>query len=155
MDATQWAGVSAFGAAALTCFALRRRAFLALGMINTCLAAECALGWRHRLHNFAIELMGAHYAERFWPQIGLIALALAALALFLRTMKAQRRRALRNPIALTGLALALFGIETISLHGVDRIFYASFGPVLLIGWAWILLGFSIAATAAAASRSRL
>jgi hypothetical protein len=44
--------------------------------------------------------------------------------------------------------LALFAVETVSLHTIDAIFYRPVGPVLLIGWLWAAASAGICAAAA-------
>lgn len=154
MDATQLAGLLAFGSAALACLVSPAPASLRLALINACFAAECALGWRHRVHDQAITLLGDYYKERNPLQIALTAAALlAAIALLAKATRRMRREASPTPMLATGLALALFAIETISLHAIDRLLYHPMGPLLAIGWLWIALG-STATTAAIRDRGQ-
>ena len=61
MDATQWAGLVAFGGAAAACLSLCVPSGRILAAVNGCLAAECALGFRHGLHDQVIRLLGDYY----------------------------------------------------------------------------------------------
>lgn len=145
MDPTQVAGITAFSGAALTCFCVRRRAWFVVGAINAALALECVLNMRHRKHDLVLEIMGPYYDQRAVLQIGLIILALAIAAGF--TTLLLRRKGWGVPpivIAATGFALALFSVETISLHDVDAFFYQTIAGLLLIGWIWVVLGLTIA-----------
>lgn len=145
MDATQWAGLVAFGGAALTCLWVRQWPWGMIGAINLVLALECAMGIRHRMHNFVIEQIGALYADRFGLQIVLIVVAVVVV-LGTAALLLQRKHWLAPPTvtAATGLALALFSVETISLHAVDALLYQPAAGLLVIGWIWIALGLVIA-----------
>lgn len=141
MDPTQLAGIGAFGGAALACFCVRQRSWLVIGAINAGLALECVLSLRHRKHDIVLDVMGAYYDTRTGVQIGLIIVAL--LIVLGGTIILLRRKSRAVPpavLATTGLALALFSVETISLHVVDAFFYQTIAGLLLIGWMWIALG---------------
>jgi hypothetical protein len=140
MDATQWAGVAAFGSAAAGCISFRPQWGRALAAINACLAAECALGLRHGLHDRVIALLGDYYPERQPLQILLVLLAgFGGLVMLVRRRGSPTPRSAMAPLLATGAALVLFVIETISLHAIDRLLYHPAGPILVIGWAWLLL----------------
>lgn len=145
MDATQWAGLGAFGMAAVACSQLRRPTGPVLTAVNASLAAECMLGLRHHLHDRAIALMGVYYPERELLQVTVIlVVGVAALIVFKRVRQIWRSAVPAVPLATTGAALFLFAVEMISLHDVDRILYHPAGPILAIGWAWIGIGISTA-----------
>lgn len=140
MDATQWAGMIAFGGASIACLWIRQWPWNFIGSLNLAMAIECGLGMRHRAHNFAIELMGPMYLNRVGLQIALI--GIVAIIVFLSTLFFLYRsygRAPATAIAATGLALALFSIETISLHAFDSFLYQKAGSLIIIGWIWIAL----------------
>jgi hypothetical protein len=154
MDATQWAGVIAFGGAALTCFWVRLWPWIIIGTINLAMAIECGLGMRHRAHNLAIEFMGPLYANRVGVQIGLI--FSAVFVVLVTASLLLHRKHWRVPAAVTtatALALALFSVETISLHAVDALLYQPVAGLLVIGWVWAALG-SVTAIAAYRVMSR-
>ena len=141
MDPTQLAGIGAFGGAALACFCVRHRSWLVIGAINAGLALECVLNLRHRKHDIVLDIMGPHYAGRTSLQIGLIIAALLIVLVGAIVLLRQKRRVVPPAVlAATGLALALFSVETISLHVVDKFFYQTILGLLLIGWMWIALG---------------
>jgi hypothetical protein len=75
-------------------------------------------------------------------QVALLALSFAVLgfaAMPMLRMFAGSPSARLAAIASLGV-LALFGLETISLHQVDSVLYCPVGPVMLIGWLWMALG---------------
>ena len=140
MDATQWVGMIAFGGASIVCLWIRQWPWSFIGGLNMAMAIECGLGMRHHAHNFAIELMGPFYLNRAGLQIGLI--FIVATIVFLTTLLLLNRSYGRAPatvIAATGFALALFLVETISLHAFDSFLYQKAGPLLIIGWIWMAL----------------
>lgn len=141
MDATQWAGLVAFGGAAAACLSLRGPSGRILAAVNGCLAAECALGFRHGLHDRVIALLGDYYPERQPFQIALVLIAaFTGLILLARRGRRARKTSASVPLIATGAALLLFAVETISLHALDRLLYRPAGPVLVIGWLWIATG---------------
>ena len=34
--------------------------------------------------------------------------------------------------------LGVFGVEVVSLHGIDAVIYRQLGPIKVIGWLWLL-----------------
>ena len=141
MDATQWAGLVAFGGAAAACLSLRGPSGRILAAVNGCLAAECALGFRHGLHDQVIRLLGDYYPERQPFQIALVLIAaFTGLTLLARRWRRTRKTSVNVPLIATGAALLLFAVETISLHALDRLLYRPAGPVLVIGWLWVATG---------------
>ncbi len=141
MDATQWAGLVAFGSAAAACLSLRVPSGRILAAVNGCLAAECALGFRHGIHDRVIALLGDYYPERQPFQIALVLIAaLTGLILLARRWRGARKTSVNVSLIATGAALLLFAVETISLHALDRLLYRPAGPVLFIGWLWIATG---------------
>jgi hypothetical protein len=69
--------------------------------------------------------------------LAILALAGAAVTILLCLLLYRiARPAARVAASLTIVLLALFAIETISLHEIDAIFYLRIGPVLLVGWLW-------------------
>ncbi len=138
MNTTQWLGLISFGIAGLLCLGRRRPVWIAIGLVNIFYGVECAMGWRHHFHDSAKAALVSQYSERMPVQIGLICGVLIFCAALLTKMQLSIRDRLTR-IALIGTALSagLFVIETISLHGVDRVLYQHAGPALLIGWAWL------------------
>ncbi|UAK25109.1 hypothetical protein [Sphingomonas nostoxanthinifaciens] len=162
INATQAAGIVAFGVAALLAFAAARatrrdsRAWNVIAAINLLFAAEVVAMTRHRL-----SLAAAHwlvelddYVGRRAPQLMLI-IGLAILGLYVAVRVLDRLR--RSSVPLRGAAMAtiatatLFAIETVSLHQVDGMLYHPVGPVRAIGVLWLALGLSTALLALAAT----
>lgn len=148
LDPTQQAGIAAFGLAALASALAARRGsgwWRLLAVAQAACALEVVLGLRHRLHDAVDRLLQLHgwYGERAAWQLG--ALAIGTLLLVGGTAAAAwRRPALRETgpgaafLATVG-TLAVFGIESISLHATDVGLYTSAGPVRRIAWVWIML----------------
>ena len=85
-------------------------------------------------------MLGPFYLNRNGLQIGLI--FTVATIVFLTTLLLLNRSDGRAPatvIAATGFALALFLVETISLHAFDSFLYQKAGSLLVIGWIWMAL----------------
>lgn len=145
MDATQWAGIIAFGAASILSLWIRQQPWNVIGILNMVMAIECGLGMRHRAHNVAIELIGPFYLDRVGLQIALIiALATIVFLTVWLLLKRKYRRAPASIIAATGLAVALFSVEIISLHVIDALLYRKAASLLVIGWIWAGIGSVIA-----------
>jgi hypothetical protein len=147
INATQLAGLLAFGAASLACAraarARQQRLWLKLAAISTGFALEAVLGLRHRLRGAVdIWLQGEGlYDSRTPAQIGLLVLCALLLAWAVWGLAGLRRAGPHARVAATACAvtLCLFVIEAISLHGVDALMYANIGPVLAVGWVWMVL----------------
>lgn len=145
MDTTQWCGIAAFGLAGATCLraALEGRAtWRALALLQVVCGVEVALGWRYRAHDAVDAWLQSHgqYATRASLQLGLIGCTLlcaAAVTAFLWTHRARLGAALVGACVGTAMELALFGVETVSLHAVDAVMYSFAGPVKVIGWLWL------------------
>lgn len=155
MNATQLLGIVSFGIAGVLCFSVRRSPWNAIGSVNLLYCLECAFGWRHILHDAAVAAMGGQYAERVPVQIALIGggffVGLIVLAALLHAYDDWSTR-----VAITGTSIgtALFVVEAISLHELDRILYIPVGSALLIAWVWLGLAITTA-LAAATSNLRL
>jgi hypothetical protein len=147
INATQLAGLLAFGAAALACAraarARQQRLWWKLAAISTGFALEAVLGLRHRLRGAVdIWLQGEGlYDSRTPAQIGLLVLCALLLAWAVWGLAGLRRAGPHARVAATACAvtLCLFVIEAISLHGVDALMYANIGPVRAVGWVWVVL----------------
>jgi hypothetical protein len=147
INATQLAGLLAFGAASLACAraarARQQRLWWKLAAISTGFALEAVLGLRHRLRGAVdIWLQGEGlYDSRTPAQIGLLVLCALLLAWAVWGLAGLRRAGPHARVAATACAvtLCLFVIEAISLHGVDALMYANIGPVRAVGWIWVVL----------------
>jgi len=143
---TQLLGILSFSFSTLACLfaALRSpdaRIWKVLAFVNALFLVEIIAGFRFRVLNWVRTLLQdrGEYQQLHGKYQAVAILALAgAIAMFLvlRLLPRIARPATRACASLTIVLLALFGIETISLHEVDAIFYLRIGPVLLVGWLW-------------------
>lgn len=156
MNATQLLGIVSFGIAGVLCFSVRRSPWNAIGSVNLLYCLECVFGWRHSLHDAVVAAMGGQYAERVPLQMALIGgglfVGLIALAALLRASDDWSTR-----VAITGTSIgtALFVVEAISLHDLDRILYRPVGIALLIAWVWLGLALAIGSAAAISRKRRM
>ena len=147
---TQVTGLLSFAASTIACViatrrseCLDRRAWRVLGFINGLLVFEVFIGLRHRIHDYvnAILMAEGEYGQRREMQesiiIWLVIIALVCVTLFLFSRRLGGA-AVRIAVGLTIGLVALFAIETVSLHALDAIYYRPIGSVLLIGWLWAL-----------------
>jgi hypothetical protein len=149
INPTQLAGLLSFGAATTACvIAAGRsswrdaRAWQVLALINGLFLIEIFIGLRHRIHDYLVALLMAEgeYGQRRGMQEFII-IGLATIALIFATLLSFSRRlaaSVRIAASLTIALLALFAIETVSLHALDAVYYRPIGPVLLIGWLWAI-----------------
>jgi hypothetical protein len=146
---TQFLGMIAFAAAAAACLvaayrptARDRRAWMFLALINGVFLIEVFFGFRHRIHDMANSILTAQgtYGDRASLQrililvVALLAFALACCVVWPRFTNVGSKLAASTGIAI----LALFAIETVSLHSLDAVLYRPIGPALLVGWIWII-----------------
>ncbi len=143
-------GCSAFLVAAVLCGLASRSSgkhsnalWKALAAANAVFALEVLLGLRYLLHDGVNDILRALglYASRASLQVVLL-LLLVGLAMACG-MAISRSRGIANravTVALIGAAVeaAVFLVETVSLHGVDAVMYASAGPVKVIGILWLI-----------------
>lgn len=164
MNATQIAGCVAFAvsAAASGVVAARRRGggpvWWPLASANALLSIEVVAGWRFQVHELANASLRGHgwYADRGRLQFGLIALAFVVIVAGAAALAGANRRE-RNAVGAligTAAALAVFVVETLSLHRVDTFMYAQAGPVLTIAWMWMAAAAVVTANAWRAARRR-
>ena len=148
---TQVAGLIVFVSAALSCGWAVRRTSGRTAVLWRCLAlaqclflAEIVFGLRHQVHGGvdAVLQQQGWYANRRPVQFAL--LALSSTGLGFAAMRMLRMFAGSPSARLAAIAslvvLALFGLETISLHQIDSVLYCRVGPVMLIAWLWLALG---------------
>ena len=148
MNATQLIGIVAFFGAALACataaFRKRegRKVWITLAFMHLAFSIEVLVGFRHRVHNLAVSglLADGIYGQRAeiqLPLIGLLGLVLAAVAVMILTRLRNANARQKLAVALAAALVALFTIETVSLHAIDAILYRPVGPIMLIGWIWL------------------
>ena len=151
INSTEAAGFIAFVPAAIAAFIAAiadrrptvRNGWALIGAIYVMLSAEILASTRHRLGIALREwLRATHlFPERRPVQAALILLivAIVLLAAFALVGRAPAR-ALAVATGATVAALGIFIVETVSLHAVDGVVYAPLGPILLIGWLWLVCG---------------
>jgi H+/Cl- antiporter ClcA len=144
---TQLLGILSFSLTTLACSlaALRSpdaRIWKVLTFVNALFIVEIIVGFRFRILDWARALLQdrgeyrqLHGKDQGMAIVALVAAAAIAMLLFL-LLRRVARPAARVGASLTIVLLALFAIETISLHEIDAIFYLRIGPVLLVGWLW-------------------
>jgi hypothetical protein len=155
INPTQLVGILSFVGATIVCLiasrrstALDARVWSVLAFMNGLFAIEIFTGLRHYIHDLAVRHLMARgeYAQRGMGQeimvISLIIIALLVIAVFLFGRHAVGGKA-RLAASIWLVVLALFAIETVSLHEVDAVFYRSLGPILLIGWIWAVAAMGI------------
>jgi hypothetical protein len=154
INLTQVIGFSSLAAAAIACLIASHRStrcgariWQLLGLINGIFAIEILAGSRHRIHDYANALLiaeGAYAQRRGAQELIILLLATIAMVCAVRFLLSRRlARSLRIAACLTIAVLALFAIETVSLHALDAIYYRPIGPVLLIGWMWAFASIGI------------
>ena len=146
MNATQLAGLFAFGLAALAALAARPRAWRGLAAVHAWLSIDVLTNLRYSLYGLRNHLSPDEYAARRPYQ----AAAIVAVVLFaIIVLVFIRRTAASSPQhqwarSLTLLVLALFVVEIISLHAVDAVMYAQVLGIKLVGWGWLGAGCGVA-----------
>jgi len=157
---TQLTGLLSFAVSTIACFIASRRsetgdvrAWRSLTLINGLFFFEILIGLRFYIHdrvNFILIAKG-WYLQRSWIQesidISLAAIALVFVVLFMFLRRPAGNEA-RIAAGLTIALVALFAVETVSLHAIDSVLYQPIGPVLLIGWIWAIGSFGICLSAA-------
>ena len=156
---TQLTGLLSFTAATIACLIAARRSgprdaptWKLLGLMNCLFLIETFSELRYQIENIMIAILKANdwYAQRREVQGSidvLLATAFIFIALFLFWRHAAGRGA-RVAASMTIAVLAIFTMETVSLHAVDAVFYHPIGPILFIGWLWAIAaaGICLAAT---------
>lgn len=107
------------------------------------LAIDVLWGGRYQVHNLVGQWLkqSGQYAQRQTLQAGLLAACVLVLGLALwGTLLATKGRA--QPVRWAALCalglLSVFGLEMVSLHGIDAVMYSQLGPIKVIGWLWLL-----------------
>jgi hypothetical protein len=146
---TQLLGMLSFSLTTLACLLAARRSpnariWKVLTFLNALFLVEIIVGFRFRVLDWARTLLQdkGEYLQLHGKDQAVAILALAAAAaitmlLFLFLSRIGTTAA-RVGASLTIVLLVLFAIETISLHEIDAIFYLRIGPVLLVGWLWVV-----------------
>lgn len=131
-----------------------RRWWFILSIMYATIFLELIANTRHNLLKiigFGVG-MGYHYNERRPVQV-LLTLTIVILVVWLKfilnkfiLIQSWTRRALMIGVS----SVSLLILEIISLHQVDAVIYAKIGPIMVIGWLWLVLGFLASAIASAA-----
>ncbi|MDO6414822.1 hypothetical protein Q4F19_10565 [Sphingomonas sp. BIUV-7] len=160
INSTQAAGLLAFvPAASAAALAFRaagpgrlreRRTWAVIAAIHMLFAVEVVAMTRHHIVG-AIDawLIGAGlYSERRPAQaVMLLVVVLSAAAAMFAVMRRATTRRSSIAVGATAALATLFLIESVSLHAVDALLYHPAGPVLLIGWLWLVCGWTTVAAA--------
>jgi hypothetical protein len=159
---TQLTGLLSFVAATIACLVAARRStsrdartWYLLAFANFLFLTEVYFGLRLRITARAIEMLKPRGMYNllhgsYQEMLDLVIATIAAILVILVLTRCQVGRATRLALSLTVAVLALFALETVSLHAIDAIFYRPIGPVLTVGWLWAI---AAAAICFAATRS--
>jgi phosphoglycerol transferase MdoB-like AlkP superfamily enzyme len=146
---TQLTGLLSFAAATTACLLAARRSrwrearfWWALALTNSIFFLDVLFGLRHHVHDYFSAILTAEgkYGQRREMQ-GPIIIVLGVTAVILVMLLLSVRRfsgIVRIAAGLTIALLALFAIETVSLHSLDGVYYQTIGPVMVIGWLWAI-----------------
>jgi hypothetical protein len=148
---TQLTGLLSFAATTIACLIASLRSgsrdaptWRLLALINCLLLIEIISGLRYHIHNLVKAMLeaGGLYAQMHgWIQ-ELINISIAIVALIFVTLFLFWRQAgggaARVAVSMTIVVVALFAIETVSLHELRPVIYQPIGPVLMIGWLWAI-----------------
>jgi hypothetical protein len=157
---TQLTGLLSFIAATIACLLAARRSILRdartwylLAFANFFFLIEICFGLRLRIHERAVEILKTRGIYNllhgsYQKMLDLVIVTIATIFVILVLTRCQVGGATRLALSLTVAVLALFAIETVSLHAIDAIFYRPIGPVLTVGWLWAITaaGICLAAT---------
>jgi len=159
-------GILAFSGATVACIVAARqsgprdaRTWNTFASINCLFVIEIYLGSRYRITELAKTLL---QSEKLYPLLHgwfqeMIIIVIAAMALafiiWFLSWVSDAGGAVRVAGGITIAVLALFVIETISLHAIDAIFYRPVGPLLMLGWVWAVAAVGICLAACQRSRT--
>jgi hypothetical protein len=150
INLTQLTGLLSFAAATIACVIAARRSgsrdastWRLLALINCLLLIETFSGLRYSIHNLFKAMLKAQglYASLHGGVQEIIDISIAMLALLFVTVLLFWRvvgGAARVAVSLTIVLVALFAIETVSLHDLRAVIYQPVGPVLMIAWLWAI-----------------
>jgi hypothetical protein len=129
-----------------------RKGWGAIAGIYTILSIEILVSGRHLIDQAIGDwLRPQHLYPERRPAQAVAILILVFLALLTARLAVRRAPTGRLKIATgaTAAVLALFTVESLSLHAVDAVLYCPVGPIMLIGWLWLGCGWTSAAAATA------
>jgi hypothetical protein len=149
INLTEFTGLVSFATATVACLIAARRSSLrdartwkVLALMNGFFLIEVYFGLRYHITELARLLLKTQdeYAQwHGWNQEIIIITIAAVTLIFVMLLLLWRQvagGAARAAASITLAVVALFAIETVSLHPLDAVFYRPVGPVLTIGWAW-------------------
>lgn len=147
---TQWAGIIGAGIAMLSCllstwrFRSSRQTWPILALFYLLFLFEMLLGYRHDVHDLFENYALPHlilYAEKQTVHIILIIIATCLAILTAGGVSNRiRSRPATEQVAIFASLMVFFLtiIEGISLNAIDAILYKLIGPIIFIGWLWIM-----------------
>lgn len=109
--------------------------------MNCLFLIEIYFGLRSRITELAVMLRKTRgvYAKLHGLTQEIMIVAIATIVLvFVTLFLFWRQGAARLAASITIAVSALFAIEMVSLHAVDAVFYRPIGPVLMLGWVWVI-----------------
>ncbi len=163
---TELTGLLSFAAATIACLIATQlsgwrdaRIWKVLALMNCLFLIEVYVGLRYRINELVITLLKTKglYAQLHGSNQEIVILSIATIALVFVTLFLFWRQvaggAARVAASITIAVLALFAIDTVSLHAFDAVFYRPIGPVLILGWVWVIAAAGICLAAAQPPRA--
>ena len=161
INPTQLTGLLSFAAATIACSIAARRSgsrdastWRLLALINCLFLIETFSELRYDIYNHAKAMLAAEglYAQIHGRGQEIIIILIAISALIFATLLLFWRQvaggAARVAMSITIVVVALFAIETVSLHALRPVLYQPIGPVVMIGWLWAITAAGICLAAA-------
>ncbi len=154
-NSTQFAGLVSYGAALAACaIALSRPRdrmwWIVIAAVCGVLTMDVWLGLRHELARAMGHLMGyvGWYGVRREVQAVIIGVGAAVwIVMMWRLWRLWRTNGRRGETRIAGLlaalGLGLSVLEAVSLHQVNAWTSRMIGPIMLIAWAWVLIGVGV------------
>lgn len=113
-------------------------------MVQLVFFFEIVIGTRHMAHDFvnlSLQTAGIYHDRAWIQEVLLMGVALCSLFVVVqlwRWLSHDGARDMPEKIAVvcTAFTLLIFSVETISLHGIDRLLYRPVGPVLFVACLW-------------------
>lgn len=162
---TQLTGLIGFGTAALLCLWAvwrqihERDIWIALSIGYLLMFVEVLAEMRHQVHGVigdTLKLLGIYEDRRTGQTISIVVTVCVVAFLGLPMLRRMRNLVFSVRLALVAgmLAFASILMEIISLHAIDEILYKPIGPVLLIGWLWLVCGLISAGAVVVVAKKR-
>lgn len=135
---TNTSGIWVLAIAAVAAGSLRRPSWLVLAALLAAMAVSIATDAHWIVHDRvrAMLMNQGVYGQHLLVQMA-ITLVGAALTALLGLWIIRRRHGAHRWATLATLALAaLFGVQALSVHGVDAVLGRRLGPLMVVGWLW-------------------